>query len=188
MMKQTNIFSDFQKVEIVPENIRAKYVDKIPDSMMTLWDEYGFGSCMGGYLKIINPEEYQDILDESYMRSENTIPLFATSMGDLILLETEASGDTYVVMVNYRWGKAKVLASNYDFFLRFLEEVEFRERALEWNPYQEAVGKLGAPAYNECFGYVPILALGGSEKVVNLQKVKLKEHILLISALAGAVQ
>ncbi|WP_338151761.1 T6SS immunity protein Tdi1 domain-containing protein [Listeria cornellensis] len=35
---------------------------------------------------------------------------------------------------------------------------------------------------------MPILALGGSEKVGNLQKVKLKEHVLLISALAGAVE
>ncbi|WP_324604070.1 T6SS immunity protein Tdi1 domain-containing protein [Paenilisteria weihenstephanensis] len=57
-----------------------------------------------------------------------------------------------------------------------------------WKPYQEAVKKLGTPAYDECFGYVPLLALGGSEKMENLQKVKLKEHILLISALAGPIQ
>ncbi|MBC2048191.1 T6SS immunity protein Tdi1 domain-containing protein [Listeria booriae] len=187
-MNQTNIFDDFKMVLAVKEDLKIQYADKIPNAMMELWNEFGFGSCMGGYLKIVNPEEYKEILTESYLRSENTIALFATSMGDLILLETEADGDTYVVMVNYRWGKTKVLASNFDYFLRFLEEDEFRDRALEWYPYQEAKEKNGTPAYEECFGYVPLLALGGAEKVDNLKKVKLKEHIILISALAGQVE
>ena len=32
--------------------------------------------------------------------------------------------------------------------------------------------------FDECYGYVPLLGLGGSEKVDNLQKVKIKEHII----------
>ncbi|MBC1358270.1 T6SS immunity protein Tdi1 domain-containing protein [Listeria booriae] len=187
-MNQTNIFDDFKTVLAVEENLKIQYADKIPNAMMKLWNELGFGSCMDGYLKMVNPDEYKEILTESCLRSENRIVLFATSMGDLILLETEADGDTYVVMVNYRWGKTKVLASNFDYFLRFLEEDEFRDRALEWYPYQEAKDKNGTPTYEQCFGYVPLLTLGGAEKVENLQKVKLREYILLISALAGPIQ
>ncbi|WP_260448256.1 GAD-like domain-containing protein [Listeria booriae] len=113
-MNQTNIFDDFKTVLAVEERLKTQYADKIPNAMMKLWNEFGFGSCMGGYLKIVNPEEHKEILTESYLQSENTIALFATNMGDLILLETGADGDTYVVMVNYRWGKTKVLASNFD--------------------------------------------------------------------------
>ena len=35
--------------------------------------------------------------------------------------------------------------------------------------------------FDECFGYVPLLQLGGSEKVENLKKVKIKEHLELIT-------
>ncbi|WP_420912016.1 T6SS immunity protein Tdi1 domain-containing protein [Listeria cornellensis] len=56
------------------------------------------------------------------------------------------------------------------------------------NHTKKQLKKLGTPAYDECFGYVPLLALGGAEKVENLQKVKLKEHILLISALVGTIE
>ncbi|WP_376699423.1 T6SS immunity protein Tdi1 domain-containing protein [Listeria booriae] len=64
----------------------------------------------------------------------------------------------------------------------------FKEKYFDLAQYREAVEQLGEPAYDECFGYVPLLALGGAEKVENLQKVKLREHILLISALAGTIQ
>ncbi len=44
------------------------------------------------------------------------------------------------------------------------------------------------PAYEECFGYTPLLGLTGkkkAEEVENLKKVKLKEHILLIHGVYG---
>ena len=38
------------------------------------------------------------------------------------------------------------------------------------------------------FCYTPLLGLGGEEKVENLKKVKLKEHILIITEFMGPVQ
>jgi hypothetical protein len=51
--------------------------------------------------------------------------------------------------------------------------------------YPKAVEMYGPLAYDECFGYVPLLGLGGSEQVKNPQKVKIKEQIMLITALLG---
>ncbi|WP_082116290.1 T6SS immunity protein Tdi1 domain-containing protein [Hymenobacter terrenus] len=47
---------------------------------------------------------------------------------------------------------------------------------------------LGEPAYDECFGYVPLLALGGPETMEHLEKVKLREHIFLISQFTGILE
>ena len=47
--------------------------------------------------------------------------------------------------------------------------------------------KLGKLEYDECFGYVPLLGLGGSEKVDNLDKVKIREHIEIITQLVGKI-
>lgn len=55
-------------------------------------------------------------------------------------------------------------------------------------PYLEASARYGAPGYDECFGYVPLLALGGPRKVENLQKVKLVEHLSIITQLAGMIR
>ncbi|SCN06106.1 protein of unknown function [Bacillus wiedmannii] len=59
---------------------------------------------------------------------------------------------------------------------------------MEWNPYLVAIQNYGIPAYNECFGYIPLLGLGGTEKVENLQKVKLIEHIYLITQFMGPIE
>ncbi|PEE44572.1 hypothetical protein COL91_18895 [Bacillus pseudomycoides] len=56
-------------------------------------------------------------------------------------------------------------------FIRFLEEETFNE--LE---------------YEECFGYPPLLGLGGLEKVENLKRSKLKEHIYVITEWMGLIQ
>lgn len=55
-------------------------------------------------------------------------------------------------------------------------------------PYPEAVQKYGEPAFDECFGYVPLLSLGGPEVAENLQKVKLREHLNLITQFSGPVE
>lgn len=57
-----------------------------------------------------------------------------------------------------------------------------------WRPYPKASSKYGTPNYDECFGYTPLLGLGGAENVENLKKVKLKEHILVITEFMGPVQ
>ena len=41
---------------------------------------------------------------------------------------------------------------------------------------------------DECFGYTPLLGLGGSEKTENLEKVNPKVHIELIAQLVGRIE
>lgn len=43
------------------------------------------------------------------------------------------------------------------------------------------------PAYNECYAYTPLLCLGGGKKAEHLRKVKLKEHIALITQVQGKI-
>ena len=64
----------------------------------------------------------------------------------------------------------------------------FCKEFFELDNYTAAVSKLGELKYDECFGYVPLLGLGGSEKVENLKKVKIKEHIELITQLVGKIE
>ena len=38
----------------------GKYENRLPQSLIEFWKEYGFGSFMDGYLKIVNPDDYQE--------------------------------------------------------------------------------------------------------------------------------
>ncbi|MDN5288344.1 MAG: hypothetical protein JWR38_4618 [Mucilaginibacter sp.] len=73
------------------------------------------------------------------------------------------------------------------FLLEDINEESFLNKNLDWQPYPKAVEKLGVPTYDECFGYEPILAAGGSEKLENLKIVKLIEHIDIITQVAGKI-
>jgi hypothetical protein len=183
-----SIFADFKRISKVDETTIIKYKNLIPKELIEAWKTFGYGTFMNGFFKMINPDEYSTLVKDSYIRNEGTIPIFTTSMGDIILFEMDENQESYIVMVNYRKGKTKVLASKYTLFLKFLEEDAFKQRALEWLPYPEALEKYKAPEYDECFGYTPLLGLGGTEKVENLKKVKLKEHILIITEFMGPVQ
>lgn len=182
------IFKDFKINHEVPTEVYNKYVKELPKQVMKVWEEYGFGSILNGYLKIVNPEEYQSLISETYMRNANTTVLFVTGMGDVILWEDAGEDEKYLVLVNFRKGVTSIIEAGFDFFFDDLQDMVFREENLDWSPYLEAVEKLGVPDFYECFGYTPLLGLGGEEKVEHLKKVKLKEHILLITELMGPVQ
>ncbi|EMI9087806.1 MULTISPECIES: T6SS immunity protein Tdi1 domain-containing protein [Bacillus] len=183
-----SIYSDFKKNSKVEEYTINKYKEYLPKELIEAWRIYGYGTFMDGYLKVINPDDFSSLVSDTYLGSKGTIPIFTTSLGDIIIFEKDENQESYIVMINYRKGKTKVLASKFSLFIRFLEEEAFKQRALGWLPYPEAIKQYNEPEYEECFGYTPLLGLGGEEKVENLKKVKLKEHILIITEFMGPVQ
>lgn len=177
------IFDDFIPYCNIDNLTIEKYINKLPKELINVWNEFGFGSFLNGFLKIINPDDYQDFLNESYFRGKISIPIFATGMGDIITWEE----NNYLSIVKYRRGDFEVISSGFKYFFTDLEDDESCGEDFDWNQYLEVIKIKGIPEYDECFGYVPLLGLGGTEKVENLQKVKLKEHILLINETMGII-
>jgi hypothetical protein len=178
-----NILKDFEIYAKMPEEVIEKYKDKVPKEMLSLWESYGLGSFFYDYFKVVNPEEYEELLQETSQRYKDGTVLFVTAMGDLIIW-----ADGYVRMLNYRHGILKTIMPSIAFFFNSLESEKFKDDYLKWNPYPRAYEKFGAPNFDECFGYVPILGMGGSEKVENLEKVKIIEHIYLINQFMGPIE
>ena len=174
---------DFELHNKVSSEIIEKYTKRLPIEIIDLWSNYGFGTFMQGYFKSVNPEEFIEILGESSLRYKDSIVLFATGMGDLVIWS-----DGYVRLLNYRSGVVKTIMFTFEFFFQNINDLEFKDEDLSWQPYPEALKQYGELDYDECFGYTPLLGLGGAEKVENLKKVKLKEHILIITEFMGPLQ
>ncbi len=177
------VFSDFKLFEKVSRNIIDKYKDRVGENVIEIWEKYGFGSTFNGYLKIINPDDVQELLEETYIMPFDDIPVFVTGMGDIISCNSRGSFG----ILDYRHHRIKVIwidkEINWDYFF----DDYYQERYWKWNPYFEAVKKYGEPSYDECFGYEPLLSLGGKENVEYLKKVKYKVHISLIAEFQGVL-
>lgn len=177
------IFETFKKENDINQRICNKYEKILPSELISVWKKYGLGSFFYGYLKIINPEEYQELIIDTYFRGSVAIPIFVTAFGDIICWEE----NRYIRMIKYKYGLFKGMAAGFEFFFEDLGNGLFDDEYFELSKYYEAVKLLGEVEYDECFGYVPLLGLGGNEKTENLKKVKIREHIELISQMVGKV-
>ncbi|WP_318264047.1 GAD-like domain-containing protein, partial [Peribacillus simplex] len=81
----------------------------IPEQVLEVWNKYGFGSILNGYLNIVNPEKYQELLKDVYVRNEDALVLFTTSMGDLVVWED----NKYLILLNFRKGEIKGISSGF---------------------------------------------------------------------------
>ena len=172
-----------EKGQDIKLELLQKYKTIVPDELTKIWEEYGFGRLVRGYLKVINPEDYQELLNETYFRVNISIPILTSAFGDIVTLEE----GQYIGMVKYKNGNFVILAKSFKRFMQNLGDNYFLEKYFQIPQYTEAINKLGKLEQDECFGYVPLLGLGGSERVDNLKKVKIREHIELISQMVGKV-
>ncbi len=177
------IFKDFEKASDVSEELIEKYKSCLPQQMISIWQEYGFGAFREGFFKLINPEEYQELVEESYFAGKGAIPILATGLGDILTWER----GEFIGLIKYRYSDFDVAAYGMDFFFKDTLNEKFINRKFSYNKYQKAVEKHGELAYNECFYYVPLLALGGRESVNNLKKIKITDHIHLVKEMTGGV-
>ncbi len=177
------IFEDFILQEKASINLIEEYKDNVPAQVVEVWEKFGFGSIHNGYLRVIKPNDFIQLLKDTYKRYKLAIPLFTTAMGDILVWE-----DNYLLSLNYRKHEVNVVAKNFKFFFGDIFDDYYLCNALDWSPYPDAIKKYGTPAFDECFGYVPLLGLGGVEKVENLKKVKLIEHIYLITEVRGIME
>jgi len=57
------ILNNFKLENKVSATVIDKYADIIPNEIMDLWKDYGFGAFMQGYFKSVNPDGYIDIFN-----------------------------------------------------------------------------------------------------------------------------
>lgn len=176
------MLDNFVKVGEMPQDVIEKYKDQVPEELVRIWQEDGLGTFLDGYLKVINPEDYLKLLKESYFAGDVSFPMFVTAFGDIITWEDGA----YVGIVKYNIQDCKMMCKGMDLFLRFIAD-DYILKKMDINFYEEAVAKHGQLAYDECFGFVPLLALGGFKDVDHMDKVKTLEHIYLMYQLTGGV-
>ena len=175
------LFDSFQRYYGASPRLCARFSSLLPAGLTEVWRKYGFGTLLDGYLKLVNPEEYQDLLQDTYALGDQAIPIFITAFADVMTWEK----GRYIRIVRYKDGVFAGIAAGFGFFWEDLESGAFDSRFFDRPLYQEAVERWGPLQFDQCFGFTPLLGLGGSRRADCLKKVRIQEYIALIAQSQG---
>ncbi|MEV1131388.1 T6SS immunity protein Tdi1 domain-containing protein [Agromyces sp. NPDC049794] len=175
-------FRSFDLVAPIAEETIAQYAAQVPAEVVELWRAQGAGFVGDDrYFRVVDPARAAQMLQGVFGLPDGSTVLFTTALGDLVV---HANG-LYLV-VKSRWGAIDVIeGATFDELIALIDDPAQRDIAWEWQPYPAARDRDGAPDFEQCFGYVPLLALGGSPDASHLQLSGLYEHLALIAQLAG---
>lgn len=160
------MLKDYVKFRDIDVSRIEQYKGRLPEELFDFWREFGLGTFYNGYLKAIDPNEYIELVQQSYFDGEVTIPIFATAFGDIITWED----NKYIGILKYRYQDSDIISTGFEDFFEEVEGGVLDDDYFTIKKYNAAVKKYGGLEYDECFGYVPLLALGGKESVKNLKK------------------
>ena len=167
----------------MPDGVSQKYARTVPPEILELWRTGGRRSYVDDFFWVENPDDYKDSLDTIYSKSGDSIVIARDAFGDLFIWASDA-----LRFINIRHGYAEVLGTDVGmFFNKLATDWPSFSGTLKADHYPEAKEKLGRLHPDECYGYLPILAAGGAEKIENLRKVKLKDHLSIVAQTTGQI-
>lgn len=177
--------------EKVPDDIIQYYQGKLPDELIELWKEDGWGGYLDGILWTINPKKYEEYLKKWIIINYKAYPFMRTAYGDLLILYKDIKNIINVDIIDVRHQTLGMITPNglEDFFENKAirkGKITGKINGLSLLDVSESLGNLH---HDECYGFQPILALGGEEKIENLKIVKFDTHLeILTQALSEPIE
>lgn len=179
----------------VDEEILAYYQGKLPSRLLGYWREYGFAGFADGLFWLVNPKDYQDLIDKVLVQTnlwqrENFYVIARSAFGKLYV-RGDKSFSTTIIDPHLNNIKPGDFPSD-DFSLDRWEKsigiffmntdkkyVEYFDK--KHNPlFQRCLKKYGMLEHDEMYTFSPALALGGSADINNVKKVKILEQLSML--------
>lgn len=176
-------FAEFDAHAPISNETIAAFEATAPDGAAEMWRTWGAGGIGDdGFVRVVDPQRAADMLEGVIPLPDGAITMFVTGMADVIAWAQGA-----FIFYKLRGGTIHVIPENVTLegLTRLLQDGSTLDALFERAPYREAAGRDGIPAHEDCYGYVPLLALGGSPASSNLQIMGAYEHMAIIMQLAG---
>lgn len=173
---------------VSPETVK-KYQAYLPEALLELWQNHGFGFYGNGLLQIINPELYQDVLWSWLMKDQpdmTRLPIAISAFGLVFYYRLLSDdGDEDVSFIDPHNSDIGVTAwSLTDFFNDWICDDEIIEQFLEKSALAKAQTRYGKLTDNQMYCYLPALRLGGRASDLNLDKGDAATHLDFLYQLA----
>ena len=190
----------YVKYSDAPKEVIEKYRNiyqgqsYFPEELIWIWENMGFGVYEDGFLQIVNPDEYEFVFEYIDKLLEPTVVWGVTALGDLLVWEGNDNwtiapdeGNRYSFIDITKLEK-KVRGKKISVFLNIiLHDKEDLIGDFSAKSYFQVKDQLLKLEYDQCYGYVPALALGGTKSNKNLKVVDTKSYIDIIGQSVGKI-
>lgn len=175
----------------VPPSSIERYRNKLPNQLLSYWEEHGWCGYADGLFWTVNPQEYEPVLDawigETPFMENDAYHIIARSAFGELYLWGEKTGNSLNIFAPGAYCiplSDKVAKKDINFAMQlFFGELDRRSNDFQ-GMFALGLDKLGKLHSSEMYGFVPALALGGKFSVENLQKLKAVEHLVILAQLA----
>lgn len=185
-MGTANNLVEYIKKHGSPSNCRQaapavikKYQNQLPALLIDLWQQQGWCSYGQGLIWLVNPEDFKDLIVD-WLGSDKKAVVFArTAFGQMFVwLEEKAQ------FVDVHYSTIAPITKKIEILFNYtLCQDSYLEKVLDKELFDEVLPKLGPLNYDQCYGFVPALALGGPGTADTVQKLKLREHLAILAQL-----
>lgn len=175
----------------VPPSSIDRYRGKLPDQLLSYWEEHGWCGYAEGLFWTVDPQEYDPVLeawigDTAFMEQDAYHLIARSAFGELYFWG-EKTGNSLSIFAPGSYcipRESRFVGEKMDFGMRLFFGALSRQANDFADLFTPALKKLGRLKPDEMYGFVPALALGGTSTLGHLQKVKAVEHLVLLAQLA----
>jgi hypothetical protein len=187
------------RVAVPPQDIE-KWRGKLPEQLLTYWSEEGWCSYAKGLFWTVNPEDYEDLVDEwltdtPLEQADSFHAIARSAFGDIYICGEQSGGNiTICCSLNGISAIAKSLTPKSDekkdssirsfFAASSLADFDLKDER-GYPLFERALEKLGPLEPDEVYGFEPAIVLGGKMRLENLAKLKLDVHLTILRQLAS---
>ena len=172
MKKFVKKFKPSENLQKPDEEVLKFFKKILPNEIIELWEEYGFGEYGNGLIKVVNPRDYMNSLYTWLGRIDYTkIPIIVTAFGNIFYYRKLEDGKNDISMLDIHYRKTIVCSYSYqDFFEKYIVDKKIIKNVLRIDLYKKAVKKIGKLNDKDIFFFVPALVLGGKEDIKYIDK------------------
>lgn len=174
----------------VPQSSIERYRGKLPNQLISYWEEHGWCGYADGLFWTVDPDEYDPVLeawigDTPFMEQDAYHIIARSAFGELYLWG-EKTGNSLKIFAPGSYcipRQSRFVGAQMDFGVRVFFGGLNRKSNDFADMFTPAMRKLGPLTYNEMYGFVPALATGATSTLDHLQKVKAVEHLVILAQL-----
>lgn len=168
---------------------------KLPNRLLGYWKEYGFAGFADGLFWVVNPNDYQDIVDKWLKATpmwgrEEFYAVARSAFGELYIRGDQSDSTTIIDphLNNIIPGDAKnpeLKKEEWDraigifFMFKSKKRVDYKDKN-EKPLFQRCLKKYGMLEHDEMYTFSTALALGGAADINNIKKVKVLEQLSML--------
>ena len=207
VLKQINDHLDFFNVRFTnikvdkkptPEFI-SQYQHTFPEYLFYIWDKLGFASFENGGFWLVNPVDYEDILelclkDTDFTQYDDFYVIGRSAFGELFTVGTKTNSSLKIDITNLRIypsigvdnsvennnGLRNILSTIVVYGAKKSFDIYDKNEKLL---FDRCLTNLGELKNNEIYAFEPPAVLGGQQVIENMKKIDLFQYIPFVAQL-----